>query len=108
MRVIAGRLGGRNFASPHGNKTHPMSDKVRGALFNSLGDIEGLRCLDAFAGTGALAFEAISRGATTALALENDPSAQRTIDENIKELKLYRQVKLVKAAAGSWLDNLLC
>nr|MBP9820948.1 RsmD family RNA methyltransferase [Candidatus Saccharibacteria bacterium] len=60
MRIIAGFLGGRLIESPHNNKTHPMSEKMRGALFNSLGDINGLTFLDAFAGTGACGFEAIS------------------------------------------------
>ncbi|MBX4199607.1 RsmD family RNA methyltransferase, partial [Candidatus Saccharibacteria bacterium] len=53
MRIISGQLKGRNFASPRGHKTHPMSDKMRGALFNILGDIEGLSFLDAFSGSGA-------------------------------------------------------
>ena len=105
MRIIAGSLGGRNFASPHGHGTHPMSDKVRGALFNTLGDIEGLRVLDAFAGSGALAFEALSRGATSAMLIENDNAAQRAIAENIRELGLGSRAKLTKAAAGAWLDT---
>jgi 16S rRNA G966 N2-methylase RsmD len=53
MRVIAGSLGGRPFESPHGHRTHPMSEKVRGAIFGILGDIEGLTVLDIFAGSGA-------------------------------------------------------
>jgi len=105
MRVIAGRLGGRQFASPHGHRTHPMSDKGRGALFNTLGDIEGLTVLDAFAGSGALSFEAVSRGAAQATAIERDRSAQLTIAENIKTLGLAGQVKLVKAPANSWLST---
>jgi 16S rRNA (guanine(966)-N(2))-methyltransferase RsmD len=76
MRIIAGTLGGRTFESPHGRRTHPMSDKVRGSLFNTLGDIDGLTILDAFAGSGALAFEAISRGAEHVLAIEIDNRAQ--------------------------------
>ena len=53
MRVISGWLGGRIFESPHGHRTHPMSDKIRGAVFGVLGDIKGLTVLDAFAGSGA-------------------------------------------------------
>ena len=102
MRIIAGTLGGRIFASPGGHRTHPMSDKMRGALFNSLGDISGLTVLDAFAGTGALAFEAVSRGAAHAVLLENDRNAQRTIAENIELLGL-ENCRLVRAAAGPWL-----
>ena len=104
MRIIAGTLGGRIFASPGGHRTHPMSDKMRGALFNSLGDISGLTVLDAFAGTGALAFEAVSRGAINAVLLENDRNAQKTIAENIELLGL-ENCRLVRAAAGPWLST---
>ncbi len=102
MRIIAGSLGGRSFESPKGHKTHPMSDKVRGALFNKLGDIKGLSVLDAFSGTGALGFEAISRGAESALLIELERQAQITIEENIKTLDLSSKTKLVRANASSW------
>lgn len=103
MRIIAGSLGGRIFSSPHSHATHPMSDRVRGALFNALGDIAGLTVLDAFAGSGALAFEAVSRGARLAVAIDNDKSAQRTIAENITALGIRQRVKLIRSAAGAWL-----
>lgn len=105
MRIIAGRLGGRQFLSPRGNKTHPMSDKIRGALFNALGELDGLSVLDAYAGTGALGFEAVSRGAKHVVAIDNDNNAQRTIQENIRELKLGSKVKLIKASVGGWLST---
>jgi 16S rRNA (guanine966-N2)-methyltransferase len=103
MRVIAGRLGGRLFNSPNTHRTHPMSDKARGALFNVLGDINGMTVLDPFAGTGALSFEAISRGAAGAVAIESDKAAQKTISENIELLGVGEQVTLVRAVAISWL-----
>jgi 16S rRNA (guanine966-N2)-methyltransferase len=105
VRVIAGSLGGRQFESPGSFKTHPMGDKVRGALFNILGDIEGLTVLDAFAGSGALSFEAISRGAVSAIAIDNDRAAQRIITANIRALRLGRQVKLISASANAWLQT---
>lgn len=105
MRVIAGRLGGRLFDSPHSHRTHPMSDKARGALFNILGDIDGMTVLDPFAGTGALSFEAISRGAREALAIETDRPAQKVIEQNIRALGLGEEVKLVKASANAWLTT---
>ncbi len=105
MRVIAGTLGGRVFDSPHAEKTHPMGDKIRGALFNILGDIEGLSILDAFAGSGALSFEAVSRGAATAIAIECDRLAQATIARNITTLGLADKVKLIKATANAWLET---
>lgn len=103
MRIIAGRLGGRQFSSPRGHRTHPMSDKTRGALFNALGDVEGLTVLDAFAGSGALSFEALSRGAAQATAIDRDRNAQLCIEENTKELNLKNNLKLIKAPAASWL-----
>jgi 16S rRNA (guanine966-N2)-methyltransferase len=103
MRIIAGQLGGRLFNAPHGHRTHPMSDKMRGALFNMLGDIEGYTVLDAFAGSGALAFEAISRGAAFATLIEQDRNAQRTIHENLTSLGISKNAKLIKANASGWL-----
>lgn len=105
MRIIAGTLGGRQFDSPTGHKTHPMSERVRAALFNVLGDINGLTVLDAFAGSGALTFEAISRGAASGLMIDADRRAQDTLQHNIKSLGLGSQVKMVKANAGSWSQN---
>lgn len=105
MRIIAGQLKGRTFDSPKGHRTHPMSDKMRGALFAMLGDIEDLTVLDAFAGSGALSFEAISRGAASALAIDADISAQRAIAENIAKLGLEQLVKMVRASANAWLGT---
>ena len=102
MRIIAGKLGGRTFASTHGHRTHPMSDKIRGALFNALGDINGLTILDAFAGTGAISFEAVSRGAAKAIAIDIDKLAQRTISENIDLLGVGEKVTLITSSARSW------
>jgi len=79
-----------------------MSDKMRGALFNILGDVEGLTFLDIFAGSGALAFEAVSRGAAKVDAVDKDSSAHKTIENNIKELHLQKQVHLSRANAGGW------
>lgn len=81
-----------------------MGDRVRGALFNTLGDIEGLRVLDAFAGTGALSFEALSRGAASAVLIEIDRPAQVAIASNIEQLDLQDRAKLVKANCSSWSD----
>lgn len=102
MRIIAGSLGGRTFESVPGHRTHPMSEKIRGALFNALGDIDGLTVLDAYSGTGALSFEAISRGASRVKAIELDKSAARTISENINLLGLDEKVEITKAAISAW------
>ncbi len=102
MRIISGALGGRIFDSPRTRKTHPMSDRARGGLFNTLGDLDGLTILDAFAGSGALALEAVSRGASSALAIEIDKDAFRTISDNIHRLGLEDRVTAVRRQAGSW------
>lgn len=105
MRVISGRLGGRMFESPRGHKTHPMSEKMRGAIFNMLGDIKGLTFLDAFSGTGALTIEAISRGAKEVTCIELDADAFKTIMDNIRQLDIENQVKAHKKDAKSWSRN---
>lgn len=105
MHIIAGRLGGRTFQAPTGHKTHPMSDKIRGALFNALGDIEGLSLLDAFAGSGAVSFEAISRGAGRVVAIDSDRQAQRAITTNMSHLGLSEDVKLIGASVSAWLST---
>ena len=102
MRVIAGKLGGRIFNSPHGHKTHPMSEKVRGAIFNALGDINGLSVLDCFSGSGAVAFEAVSRGAGSVVCIEADNLAYRTIKENISLLGIEDKLIVNKAFIEAW------
>lgn len=105
MRVIAGELGGRWFQAQVGARTHPTSERVRGALFNSLGDLSGKTVLDAFAGTGAYSFEAASRGAQAVMAIERDRRAQQAIVANIASLHVGDRIKLIKANCSSWSDN---
>jgi 16S rRNA (guanine966-N2)-methyltransferase len=105
LRVIAGRLGGRLFDAPDTTLTHPMGDRIKGSLFNILGDVTGMTVLDPFAGSGALSFEAISRGAKSALLLDRDKRAQKTIQKNIESLGLGEQAKLVAASCRAWSEN---
>jgi 16S rRNA (guanine966-N2)-methyltransferase len=79
-----------------------MSDKARGGLFGVLGDIKGLTVLDAFAGSGALAIEAVSRGAKSAVAIEVDKGAHRIITENIAALGISERIKAIRAFANAW------
>ena len=102
MRIIAGNLGSRQFESPKGHRTHPMGDRIRTALFNTLGDIQGLTVLDAFGGSGALSFEAISRGAQHATILEIDRDAYQVILKNISTLGLSDQTTCYHINARSW------
>jgi 16S rRNA (guanine966-N2)-methyltransferase len=102
MRIIAGTLGGRTFNSPHGHRTHPMSEKMRGAIFGALGDIQDLTVLDVYSGSGAIAYEAVSRGAIGVVSVESDIVAQRAIRENIDALGLTKHIKLIGAHFSSW------
>jgi 16S rRNA (guanine966-N2)-methyltransferase len=105
MRVIAGRLGGRVFESPRGHRTHPMSEKARGAIFNALGDVEGLTFLDAYAGSGAIAIEAISRGAACALAIDVDIDAVKAISANVEALGLGDSMTVLRKNISGWSRN---
>jgi 16S rRNA (guanine(966)-N(2))-methyltransferase RsmD len=84
MRVIAGSFKGRRLSPPTWAGLRPTSDKLRETLFNVLGArVGGARVLDAFAGTGALGIEALSRGASAVTFIESDRRAQRLIAENL-------------------------
>jgi 16S rRNA (guanine(966)-N(2))-methyltransferase RsmD len=88
MRVIAGELGGRRLQAPRGRSTRPTSDRVREALFAMLGELDGERVLDLFAGSGALGIEALSRGAAQAVFVERDGAALRALSANLDALAL--------------------
>lgn len=105
LRVITGSLGGRYFDAPRGNRTHPMSEKIRSAVFNMLGDITDLDVLDAFSGSGALAFESHSRGAKNVYAIERDSSAYETIKQNAEDLGVEDDVNVSLANVSSWLKT---
>ncbi len=105
MRVIAGSLGGRVFDSPRGHQTHPMSEKARGAIFNALGDVEGLTFLDAYSGSGAIAIEAMSRGAAHVLAIDVDIEAVKTISANIKALHVEEHIQVLRKNISGWSRN---
>ena len=100
MRVVAGELGGRRLVAPRGWRVRPTSDRVREAIFSALGDIEGDRVLDLYCGTGALAIEALSRGASSATLVDRDIRAALG---NVRNLKLHDRVDLVKADVIPWL-----
>lgn len=97
MRVIAGRLRGRPLAAPKGDATRPTADRTREALFSMLtsrlGDWEGLRVADLFAGSGALGIEALSRGAASCLFVEQDRAALDALRANLAHLGLSGEVR---------------
>lgn len=107
MRIIAGLYKGRRFETPKGHKTHPMGDRIKVALFNTIAaDLPGARVLDAFAGSGALGFEAVSRGAEFVQMIEKDQKTFKLITENVKSLQLEdSQIRASRANCASWSDN---
>jgi 16S rRNA (guanine966-N2)-methyltransferase len=102
MRVVAGRYKGRRLTAPRGTATRPTQDKVREAVFNLLGPIEGARVLDLYAGSGALGIEALSRGAASITFVESDTAALGAIRSNL-ELVGAEEVQVVRANVASFL-----
>jgi 16S rRNA (guanine966-N2)-methyltransferase len=87
MRVVAGVYGGRRLRVPRGGATRPTSDRVREALFSTLGDtVVGAHVLDLYAGSGALGIEALSRGASSAVFVERDPATAAVLRANLSTL----------------------
>jgi 16S rRNA (guanine966-N2)-methyltransferase len=96
MRVTAGKFRGRTLAAPADARVRPTSDKVRQAIFNILAHndfgtgftLHGVRVIDLFAGTGAMGIEALSRGASYCLFVDNDAESRALIRENVEALEL--------------------
>ena len=107
MRIVGGRLRGRRLIAPEDRDTRPTSDRAREAIFNILaagrldwaGALDDARILDAFAGTGALGLEALSRGAAAAVLMETNPTARRLCRANIAALGLEREAELLACSA---------
>jgi 16S rRNA (guanine966-N2)-methyltransferase len=92
-RIIAGQAKGRRLATPPGDGTRPTADRAREGLFSALvsmlgGSLDGLRVIDAYAGSGAVGLEALSRGAAAALLIESDRRAAEVVRANLAALGL--------------------
>jgi 16S rRNA (guanine966-N2)-methyltransferase len=107
MRVIAGSLGGRRLRAVPGTVARPTSDRVRESLFAILGrdGVQSRRVLDLFAGSGALAIEALSRGAASAVLVEPAPAAVRAIRANLADLGLDGVATVRRTRAEIWLRS---
>lgn len=105
QRIIAGRLGGRRLlALPPRVEVRPTGERVREAIFSALHDrVVGARVLDLFAGSGALAIEALSRGAAQAIVVDRDPAVVRHLTGQREALALTAQMTVVRAEAPDWL-----
>ncbi|MDX6605810.1 MAG: rRNA (guanine966-N2)-methyltransferase [Solirubrobacterales bacterium] len=100
LRISGGELGGRRIHAPKGTKVRPTTERVREAVFSMLGDVSGARVLDLFCGTGALAIEALSRGAAEATLVDTHPAAAR---RNLEALDLTERAATVRADAARFL-----
>jgi 16S rRNA (guanine966-N2)-methyltransferase len=108
VRVIAGTLRGRPLAAPAGRITRPTADRVREAIFSVLGslvDLEGASVVDLYAGSGALGIEALSRGAGSAVFVDNAPGALRTLEANLGSLGLADRGRIVRQDVLRYLDG---
>ncbi|MGA2055104.1 MAG: 16S rRNA (guanine(966)-N(2))-methyltransferase RsmD [Bradyrhizobium sp.] len=106
MRVVGGRLKGRNLASPASREIRPTADRLRESIFNILihaydDPIADARVLDLFAGTGALGIEAISRGAKFALFVDNGAEARALMRDNVEALGLGGVTKVYRRDAAN-------
>ena len=107
MRIVGGEARGRVLRAVAGQATRPTADRVRQSLFDALGQtMEGLRVLDLYAGTGALALEALSRGAAHAVLVESDPRACAVISANLAALGYEERSRLLRARLPEALEHL--
>jgi 16S rRNA (guanine(966)-N(2))-methyltransferase RsmD len=103
LRIIGGDFRGRRIRYSGDPHVRPMKDRVREALFNLVGpSVKGTHAIDLFAGTGALAFEALSRGAASATAIERHFPTARIIQENARHLGVTERVELVTNDTFIW------
>lgn len=105
MRIVGGSLKGRALKTPAGRTTRPTSDRARESLFNVLQHaewapgLEGARVIDVFAGSGALGFEAMSRGAAFCLFVETDAAARGCIRDNVEAFQLFGTTRIHRRSA---------
>ena len=108
VRIIAGRFGGRKIDAPSydNSRTKPMGERIRNAMFNRIGsEIEDARVLDAFAGTGSVGLEALSRGARHVTFLERDKIAQKIIQKNVSSLQVDDDTALIRTSVNNWINT---
>ncbi len=107
MRVIAGALKGRRLQAPTWEGVRPTSDRLRETLFNILAPrVVGARVLDAYAGTGAVGIEAISRGAADVVFVDRDPRAASLIAANLARCGLAQRYAIIRGAVADTFETL--
>jgi|SRR6188768_1492849 len=106
MRIVAGEFRGRTLSTPSGAATRPTAARAREALFSILRDLSAERVLDLYAGSGALGFEALSRGAERLVLVESSKAAQQAIRNNLQALDVGARATLVPLRAEASLKAL--
>jgi 16S rRNA (guanine(966)-N(2))-methyltransferase RsmD len=107
MRIIAGELKGRRIDAPKWDGLRPTSDKLRETLFNVLAPrVAGARVLDAYAGTGAVGIEALSRGAAHVTFVDKDPRAVRLIEANLQRCGVEDRYAIIRAGLADAVQRL--
>lgn len=114
IRIVAGEFGSRRIAVPPGRDVRPTADRAREAVFAALGAIDGATVLDAYAGSGALGLEALSRGAASCVFVERSPRALDVLRANVRTLGAEGRSRIVRgdavralAAGGETFDLIL-
>ncbi len=106
LRIISGLYGNRTIQALDNGVTHPMSERVRGSLFNIIGEeINNAEVLDTFAGSGSLGLEAISRGAKNATFVERDKRAKQILIENIKSIGVEDKTTIFGMGVSTYIDD---
>ncbi len=106
MRVVGGAARGLRLQGPPSEGTRPISDRAKESLFNIFGTgIRGTRFLDLFAGTGAVGIEALSRGAASAVLVEQDRAVVDVIRANLTTTRLAEKAEVVRSEVFAWLDR---
>lgn len=99
MRVTGGELRGRRIRVPRSSAVRPTADRVREALFARLGDLDGVRALDLFGGSGALGIEALSRGAAYVVFVERSTPVAAVLHANLVEIGVLERARVVRGDA---------
>jgi 16S rRNA (guanine966-N2)-methyltransferase len=106
LRIISGIYGNRTIKALDNGVTHPMGERVRSSLFNIIGDeIKDAKVLDAFAGSGSLGLESLSRGASHATFIERDRHASQILQENIKSLVTNDRAEVLNIGLNTFIDK---
>ena len=109
IRLISGIFKNHKITAPNSRQTHPMSERARNAIFNTIqAEIPNAEVLDAFAGTGSLGLEAISRGAKKVVFIEKNRLAQKILAENLKIIEKNENTgaaKIIRSSVSGWIGS---